>query len=74
MRDPEYPNTFWVNPFGLCCGRESATWCHINVSIINLIDTVMTASDLIRVDMSGKVVEGGKPGCQTVTEAGAIVG
>ena len=24
VRDPEYPNTFWVNPFGLSYGREPA--------------------------------------------------
>lgn len=30
-------------------------------------------SDLVRVDRAGKVVEGGKPGRQTVTTAGAIV-
>jgi ribulose-5-phosphate 4-epimerase/fuculose-1-phosphate aldolase len=40
---------------------------------MNLLESVMTASDLVRVDMFGKVVEGGKPGRQTVTEAGAIV-
>lgn len=33
----------------------------------------MTVSDLIRVDLAGKVVEGGKPDRQTVTQAGAIV-
>jgi len=22
VRDPEYPDTFWLNPFGLSCGRE----------------------------------------------------
>jgi ribulose-5-phosphate 4-epimerase/fuculose-1-phosphate aldolase len=41
-RDPEYKDTFWVNPFGL----------HFS-----LIKT----SDLIRVDHTGKVVEGGRP-------------
>lgn len=34
----------------------------------------MTVSDLVRVNAEGKIVEGGKPGRQVVTEAGAIVG
>jgi ribulose-5-phosphate 4-epimerase/fuculose-1-phosphate aldolase len=41
-RDPEFTDTFWVNPFGL------------HFSLIK-------ASDLIRVDHTGKVVEGGRP-------------
>ena len=42
VRDPEFPETFWVNPFGMHFG-------HIK------------ASDLIRVDGDGKVVEGSGP-------------
>jgi ribulose-5-phosphate 4-epimerase/fuculose-1-phosphate aldolase len=38
-RDPEFPETFWVNPFGM----------HFSE---------ITASDLIRVDAEGHVVEG----------------
>jgi ribulose-5-phosphate 4-epimerase/fuculose-1-phosphate aldolase len=41
-RDPEYQDTFWVNPFGL------------HFSLIKV-------SDLIRVDHTGKVVEGARP-------------
>jgi ribulose-5-phosphate 4-epimerase/fuculose-1-phosphate aldolase len=41
-RDPEFPDTFWVNPFGLSFG-------------------LIRASDLIRVDHSGEVVEGDWP-------------
>jgi len=41
-RDPEFTDTFWVNPFGL------------HFSLIKV-------SDLIRVDHTGKVVEGGRP-------------
>jgi ribulose-5-phosphate 4-epimerase/fuculose-1-phosphate aldolase len=41
-RDPEFPDTFWVNPFGLSFG-------------------LIRASDLIRVDHSGEVVEGSWP-------------
>lgn len=41
-RDPEYKDTFWVNPFGL------------HFSLIKV-------SDLIRVDHTGRVVEGGRP-------------
>ena len=40
-RDPEFPETFWVNPFGMYFG---------NVCV----------SDLIRVDMSGNIVEGSR--------------
>jgi len=41
-RDPEFPDTFWVNPFGLSFG-------------------LIRASDLIRVDHHGDVVEGDWP-------------
>jgi ribulose-5-phosphate 4-epimerase/fuculose-1-phosphate aldolase len=41
-RDPEYPDTFWVNPFGMHFGQ-------------------IRASDLIRVDAAGRVVEGVRP-------------
>jgi ribulose-5-phosphate 4-epimerase/fuculose-1-phosphate aldolase len=41
-RDPEFPDTFWVNPFGMSFG-------------------LIRASDLIRVDHSGEVVEGSWP-------------
>ena len=41
-RDPEFTDSFWVNPFGMYFG-------HISVS------------DLIRVDHTGKVVEGDRP-------------
>jgi ribulose-5-phosphate 4-epimerase/fuculose-1-phosphate aldolase len=41
-RDPEFPDTYWVNPFGLSFG-------------------LIRASDLIRVDHSGEVVEGDWP-------------
>jgi ribulose-5-phosphate 4-epimerase/fuculose-1-phosphate aldolase len=41
-RDPEFTDTFWVNPFGMDFGR-------------------VRASDLIRVDRDGKVVEGEDP-------------
>jgi ribulose-5-phosphate 4-epimerase/fuculose-1-phosphate aldolase len=41
-RDPEFLDTFWVNPFGM------------HFSLIRV-------SDLIRVDHSGKVVEGHRP-------------
>jgi ribulose-5-phosphate 4-epimerase/fuculose-1-phosphate aldolase len=41
-RDPEFPETFWVNPFGMHFGE-------------------ITASDLIRVDAEGHVVEGRRP-------------
>jgi ribulose-5-phosphate 4-epimerase/fuculose-1-phosphate aldolase len=41
-RDPEFPETFWVNPFGM-------HFAHIR------------ASDLIRVDGHGVVVEGDRP-------------
>lgn len=41
-RDPEFPETFWVNPFGMHFGE-------------------ITASDLIRVDAEGHVVEGKRP-------------
>ncbi len=41
-RDPEFPDTFWVNPFGL----------HFSL---------VRASDLIRVDHHGNVVEGDRP-------------
>ena len=41
-RDPEFPETFWVNPFGLHFGQ-------------------IKASDLIRVDAEGNVVEGDRP-------------
>lgn len=41
-RDPEHPDTFWVNPFGLSFG-------------------LIRASDLIRVDHQGQVVEGDWP-------------
>jgi ribulose-5-phosphate 4-epimerase/fuculose-1-phosphate aldolase len=41
-RDPEFPDTFWVNPFGLSFG-------------------LIRASDMIRVDHSGAVVEGDWP-------------
>ena len=41
-RDPEFPETFWVNPFGM-------HFAHIR------------ASDLIRVDAEGNVVEGDRP-------------
>jgi ribulose-5-phosphate 4-epimerase/fuculose-1-phosphate aldolase len=41
-RDPEFPDTFWVNPFGMHFG-------HIR------------ASDLIRVDAQGHVIEGDRP-------------
>jgi ribulose-5-phosphate 4-epimerase/fuculose-1-phosphate aldolase len=41
-RDPEFTDTFWVNPFGL------------HFSLIKV-------SDLVRVDHTGKVVEGGRP-------------
>ena len=39
VRDPEFTDTFWVNPFGMYFGNISA-------------------SDLIRVDMEGNIVEG----------------
>lgn len=42
VRDPEFPDTFWVNPFG------------VDFSLIDV-------STLIRVDESGKVVEGTLP-------------
>jgi ribulose-5-phosphate 4-epimerase/fuculose-1-phosphate aldolase len=41
-RDPEFTDTFWVNPFGL------------HFSLIKV-------SDLIRVDHTGRVVEGSRP-------------
>lgn len=41
-RDPEFPDTFWVNPFGMHFGE-------------------IKASDLIRVDAHGSVVEGDRP-------------
>lgn len=41
-RDPEFPDTFWVNPFGM----------HFSL---------VKASDLIRVDHEGNVVEGSWP-------------
>ena len=41
-RDPEFPDTFWVNPFSL----------HFSL---------VKASDLIRVDHEGNVVEGDRP-------------
>jgi ribulose-5-phosphate 4-epimerase/fuculose-1-phosphate aldolase len=41
-RDPEFTDTFWVNPFGMSFGQ-------------------IKASDLIRVDHHGKVVEGTQP-------------
>ena len=41
-RDPEFPDTFWVNPFGMHFG-------------------LIKASDLIRVDGEGNVVEGTRP-------------
>jgi ribulose-5-phosphate 4-epimerase/fuculose-1-phosphate aldolase len=41
-RDPEFTDTFWVNPFGMGFGE-------------------IKASDLIRVDRSGAVVEGTRP-------------
>ncbi len=41
-RDPEFPDTFWVNPFGM--GFDE-----------------ICVSDLIRVDGTGKVVEGDRP-------------
>ncbi|MFP3901919.1 MAG: class II aldolase/adducin family protein [Acidimicrobiia bacterium] len=41
-RDPEHPDTFWVNPLGLSFG-------------------LIRASDLIRVDREGRVVEGDWP-------------
>ncbi|HEY0647160.1 class II aldolase/adducin family protein [Phenylobacterium sp.] len=41
-RDPEFPDSYWVNPFGM-------TFAHIR------------ASDLVRVDHSGQVVEGDHP-------------
>ena len=41
-RDPEFTDTFWVNPFGM-------NFAHIR------------ASDLIRVDSEGNVVEGDSP-------------
>jgi ribulose-5-phosphate 4-epimerase/fuculose-1-phosphate aldolase len=41
-RDPEFPDTFWVNPFGLSFG-------------------LIRASDMIRVDHNGAVVEGDWP-------------
>jgi ribulose-5-phosphate 4-epimerase/fuculose-1-phosphate aldolase len=41
-RDPEYPDTFWVNPFGMGFGR-------------------VRASELVRVDAGGSVVEGSGP-------------
>jgi ribulose-5-phosphate 4-epimerase/fuculose-1-phosphate aldolase len=41
-RDPEFPDTFWVNPFGHSFG-------------------LVRASDLIRVDHNGQVVEGDWP-------------
>ncbi|MGT2466529.1 class II aldolase/adducin family protein [Mesorhizobium atlanticum] len=42
VRDPEYTDTFWVNPFGMHFGQ-------------------IRASDLIRVDRKGNVVEGEGP-------------
>ena len=39
VRDPEFPHTFWVNPFGMHFG-------------------LIRASDLIRIDSEGNVVEG----------------
>src|SRR5690242_12437246 len=42
VRDPEIPDTFWVNPFGMGFAE-------------------IRASDLIRVDALGTVVEGGRP-------------
>jgi ribulose-5-phosphate 4-epimerase/fuculose-1-phosphate aldolase len=41
VRDPEEPDTFWVNPFGM----------HFSM---------IRSSDLVRVDESGSVVEGGR--------------
>ena len=41
-RDPEFTDTFWVNPFGMHFG-------------------LICASDLIRVDADGRVVEGSGP-------------
>ena len=41
-RDPEFTDTFWVNPFGMDFGQ-------------------IRASDLIRVDARGEVVEGDRP-------------
>lgn len=41
VRDPEHPDTFWVNPFGM----------HFSM---------ITSSDLVRVDEAGEVVEGGR--------------
>jgi ribulose-5-phosphate 4-epimerase/fuculose-1-phosphate aldolase len=41
VRDPEHPDTFWVNPFGM----------HFSM---------ITSSDLVRVDEGGDVVEGGR--------------
>jgi ribulose-5-phosphate 4-epimerase/fuculose-1-phosphate aldolase len=41
VRDPEHPDTFWVNPFGM----------HFSM---------IKSSDLVRVDESGEVVEGGR--------------
>lgn len=42
VRDPEDPDTFWVNPFGMSF-------------------TQIKASDLIRVDHEGRVVDGRRP-------------
>lgn len=42
VRDPEFPDTFWVNPFGHAFA-------------------LITASDLIRVDETGDVVDGDRP-------------
>ncbi|KAJ3159842.1 hypothetical protein HK101_001009 [Irineochytrium annulatum] len=39
VRDPEHPDTFWVNPFGMAF-------------------SLITTSDLLRVDHTGAVVEG----------------
>jgi ribulose-5-phosphate 4-epimerase/fuculose-1-phosphate aldolase len=39
VRDPEFPDTYWVNPFGM----------HFSM---------ITSSDLVRVDHAGDVVEG----------------
>lgn len=64
LRDPVDPTSFWVNPFGklrLCMLEISHT--SSGYTLIHLLEglhfSLIRDEDLIRVDHSGNVVEGG---------------
>jgi ribulose-5-phosphate 4-epimerase/fuculose-1-phosphate aldolase len=57
LRDPVDPNNFWVNPFGTVPGVIELD---MRMTRIGLHFSLITPSDLILVNHSGTVIDGGK--------------